>query len=218
MNTKEQKFIDWAKEQLHEVVDVVKEDYGDQSKVFKLHAKDGNYFLKVGTKLEKERDRLEWLQEKLPIPKVVGFKSMDNNSALLLSAVEGKNLAALAKEWPPEKVVDKLVEALKQFHAVDVKNCPFGNFEEGRVLVHGDACLPNFIFQGDNFSGYIDLGDLMVADKKVDFSAAIWSLQYNLGAGYGGMFLKKYGIENVSDEMVEKLRLQYEDMQKDWGL
>ena len=54
----------------------------------------------------------------------------------------------------------------------------------------------------------------MVASPKVDFSAAIWSLQYNLGSGYGGMFLKKYGVENVSDEMVEKLRLKYEDMRK----
>lgn len=218
MNTNEQKCIDWAKEQLHEVVDVVEEDYGDQSKVFKLHAADGNYFLKVGTKLEKECDRLEWLQGKLPVPKVVGFTKIDDKDALLLSAIEGKNLATLIKEWPPEKVVGKLAEALKQFHAVDPKNCPFGNFEQGKVLVHGDACLPNFVFQGDNFSGYIDLGDLIVASQDVDFSAAIWSLQYNLGAGYGAMFLKKYGVENVTDEMVEKLRLNYEDMQKEWGL
>ncbi len=218
MNTNEQKFIDWAKEQLHEVVDVVKEDYGDQSKVFKLHASDGNYFLKVGTKLEKERERSEWLQGKLPVPKVAGFTNIDDKDALLLSAIEGKNLAALSKEWPQEKIVDKLVAALQQFHAIDPKNCPFGNFEQGNVLVHGDACLPNFIFQGDNFSGYIDLGDLMVASPEVDFSAAIWSLQYNLGSGYGWMFLKKYGVENVTDEMVENLRLKYEDMQKEWGL
>lgn len=218
MNANEQKLINWAKEQLHEVAKVVKEGYGDQSKVFKLHAAEGNYFLKVGPKLEKERDRLEWLQGKLPIPKVISFTKMNNKDALLLSAIEGKNLAALSKEWLPEKVVDKLVAALKQFHAVDPKNCPFGSFETGKLLIHGDACLPNFIFQGDNLSGYIDLGDLTVANPEVDFSAAIWSLQHNLGIGYGGMFLKKYGVENVSDEVVEKLRLKYEDMQEAWGL
>ena len=214
----EQKFINWAKEQLHGVADVVKEDYGDQSKVFKLHAASGNYFLKIGTGLEKEHDRLEWLNSKLPVPKVIGFTKIDDKDGLLLSAIEGKNLAALSKEWPPEKVVEKLTEVLLKFHAVDAKNCPFGKFESGKVLIHGDACLPNFIFQDNNFSGYIDLGDLMVANPDVDFSAVIWSLQYNLGAGYGGMFLKKYGVQNVTDELVEKLRLKYEDMQQKWGL
>ena len=214
----EQKFINWAKEQLSGVVDVVKEDYGDQGKVFKLHAASGNYFLKIGTGLEKERERLEWLNAKLPVPKVIGFTKIDDKDVLLLSAIEGKNLAALSKEWPPEKVVDKLVQALHQFHAVDAKNCPFGKFEVGKVLVHGDACLPNFIFQDDNFSGYIDLGDLMVADPEIDFSAAIWSLQYNLDVGYGLVFLEKYGVKNATEEMVEKLRLKYEDMQQKWGL
>lgn len=214
----EQKFINWAKEQLSGVAGIFKEDYGDQNEVFKLHAGDGNYFLKVGARLEKERERLEWLNGKLPVPKVIGFIKIDDKDALLLSAIEGKNLAALSKEWPPEKVAEKLAEALLKFHALDAKKCPFGKFESGKVLVHGDACLPNFIFQNDNFSGYIDLGGLIVANQDVDFSAAIWSLQYNLGVGYGGMFLKKYGVENVTDEMVEKLRLKYEDMQKEWGL
>ena len=78
--------------------------------------------------------------------------------------------------------------------------------------------MPNFIFQDDNFSGYIDLGNLTIGSLEVDFSAAIWSLQYNLGPGYGMMFLKKYGVNNITDELVEKLRLQYEDMQEKWGL
>ncbi len=213
----EQKFINWAEKQLGNAT-VTKEDYGDQSKVFKLHAASGNYFLKIGAGLEKERERLEWLNGKLPVPKVVGSAKIDDKDILLLSAIEGKNLAALSKEWPAEKVVDKLVKALHQFHAVDAKNCPFGSFEIGKVLVHGDACLPNFVFQDDNFSGYIDLGDLMVASPEIDFSAAIWSLQYNLGIGYGRMFLEKYGVKSVTDELVKRLWLQYEDMQQKWGL
>ena|SRR3989344_6175492 len=154
----EQKFINWAKEKLNDVIDVLKDDYGDQSEVFKLHTRNGNYFLKVGLGLEKELKRLEWLQGKLPVPKIIGFSNTANKDALLLSAIEGKNLAALSKEWPAEKVVGELTETLHQFHAIDVKNCPFGTYEEGKVLIHGDACLPNFIFQDNNFSGYIDLG------------------------------------------------------------
>ena len=63
----EQKFINWANEQLHENTIVTKEEHGDQSKVFKLHAESGNYFLKIGVGLEKERERLEWLKGKLPV-------------------------------------------------------------------------------------------------------------------------------------------------------
>jgi len=214
----EQNIIDWAETQLKTKATVTKEEYGDQSQVFRFHAPSGNYFLKLGAGLEKERERLEWLNGKLLVPKVIGFTKIDDKDALLLSAIEGRNLAALSKEWSAEKVVEKLVETLHKFHAVDAKNCPFGNFETGKVLAHGDACLPNFIFQGDNFSGYIDLGDLIVAKPEVDFSAAIWSLQYNLGAGYGKKFLEKYGVKNVTDELVERLRLKYEDMQKEWGL
>lgn len=214
----EKPYINWAKGQLGEITGVIKEKYGDQSEVFQLRASGINYFLKVGRNLGKEYERLKWLQGKLPVPKVISFTKIDENDALLMSAIEGKNLAEVSKEWHPKKVVDKLVSVLKQFHGVDVKDCPFGIYAEGNVLIHGDACLPNFIFQGDNFSGYIDLGDSTVANPEIDFSAAIWSLQHNFGSGYGGMFLRKYGVENVTDEVIENLRLKYEDMQIEWGL
>lgn len=210
-----EKLISWAEDVLKEKFTITKEEYGDQSKVFQLHAPSASYFAKIGKGLEKERARLDWLAGKLPVPKVIDFTTRDGEDVLLLSAIEGKNLAALSKEWPREKVIDKLVEALLKFHKVDSKDCPFGTFEEGKVLVHGDACLPNFMFREEEFSGYTDLGDLMVASPKVDLAAAIWSLQYNLGPGYGKQFLQKYGAQGVTDEMVEKLRLQYEDMQKE---
>ena len=78
--------------------------------------------------------------------------------------------------------------------------------------------LSNFIFQNDNFSGYIDLGDMRIDSPEVDLAAVVWSLQYNLGSGHGLNFLKKYGLKNATEELVEKLRLQYEDMQREWGL
>ncbi len=205
----EKKLINWVEELLKSKSAVTTEEHSGQSKVFRFHVPAGSYFLKIGIGLRKERKKLEWLDGKLPIPKIIGFKKIKDKDALLLSAIEGKNLAVLSKEWPAGKVVDKLVEALHQFHSIDAKNCPFGTFGLNKVLVHGDACLPNFIFQDNNFSGYIDLGGLMIAKPEVDFSAAIWSLQHNLGHGYGSMFLEKYGVKNVTDKLVEKLRLQY---------
>ncbi len=213
-----QPFIDWAKGQLGGNVSADKEEYGDVSTVYRLRSPKGIYFLKVGSDLDKERERLKWLDGKLPVPKIVGFTHMEDKDLLLLSAIEGVNLAELCKSWPAGKVVDKLVGALRSFHALNPASCPFGNPGPGKILIHGDACLPNFIFQGDEFSGYVDLGNVRVDDPEVDFSAAVWSLNYNLGPGHEAEFLKKYGVSDVTEELVERLRLRYEEMQKEWDL
>ena len=210
------KLVQWARNELGDATEVEKEVHGDQSDVYRLHTKRGTFFLKIGKKLSREKDKLEWLQGKVSVPKIVAFTIVDDTEALLLSGIEGTNLAQLSKEWSPEKIVQKLVMALHTFHDVSTDRCPFGQADSEKVLVHGDACLPNFIYKEDNFSGYVDLGDMCIGSKEIDLSAAIWSLQHNLGKGYGATFLKQYGIENVTEEMAESLRLKYEDMQKEW--
>ena len=214
----DQPFIDWAKEKLGHDIVASRERHGDQSTVYQLASQEENYFLKIGSGLEKERERLEWAIGKLPVPRMVGFTHIGDRDALLLSAIEGENLAKLCKKWPAEKIVNKLAEVLRRFHDTGTKDCPFGTPGPGKVLVHGDACLPNFIFNEDEFSGYIDLGDMRIDNAEVDFAAAVWSLQYNLGPGHGMSFLKKYGVKNATKELAEDLRLKYEKMQKAWGL
>jgi kanamycin kinase/aminoglycoside 3'-phosphotransferase-2 len=216
----EQNFIDWAKLQLGDISEYSKETHGDQSLTYRLTSNDKNYFLKIGLGLDAERERLEWLDGRLPVPKVIGFTSIDGRDALLLSALPGQNLAKHAKDWPSERIVRELALALRQFHATSIDNCPFGTLGDSKMLVHGDACLPNFIFQDDTFSGYIDLGEARVDYPEVDLSAAIWSLQRNLGgsADHGINFLKTYGYDNPTEEVVEKLRLQYEETRRAWGL
>jgi aminoglycoside phosphotransferase len=160
---------------------------------------------------------LNWLQGKTLVPKVIGFTTKDGSNALLTEALEGRNLATLSKEWAEDKVIEKLVSALHLFHKTSTQEWPFDKPKPGGVLVHGDACLPNFIFNGDEFSGFIDLGDSKLADIEIDLAAAIWSLQYNLGKGHGSNFLKKYGYKDTTEEMVERLRLEYENYQKEQG-
>lgn len=211
-------FIDWAEKQLGGKIVVTKEPHGDQSTVYQLSTPDGAYFLKIAPELSREHERLDWISGKLPTPRVAGFVRNEDRDALLLTAIEGVNLAKLAKTWSAEKIVDNLAEVLRRFHATETKDCPFGGPEVGGVLVHGDACLPNFIFNGDTFSGYIDLGDMRVDAVEVDLSAAAWSLEYNLGQGHGKRFLEKYGLKDVTEDLVSKLRMQYEETQKNWGL
>jgi aminoglycoside phosphotransferase len=48
-----------------------------------------------------------------------------------------------------------------------------------------------------------------VGDVEVDLSAAVWSLQYNLGPGYGRGFLKAFGRPDATDRDVDRLRAVY---------
>ena len=212
----DEQFIAWAESVLGKRAEVSRERHGDQSSVYLLDVFSERYFLKIAPHLSGEKERIEWLRGKLPVPRIAGFFGSDKRDALLLSALPGRNLAALCKEISAENVVEKLATTLLAFHAIDPKGCPFGNGEG--ILIHGDACLPNFIFNGDEFSGYIDLGDVRIGDRAVDLAAAVWSLNYNIGPGYGTAFLAQYGIADATDATEESLRKQYEEMQKKWGL
>jgi aminoglycoside phosphotransferase len=212
-----QDFIIWAEKQLGTPVIASKAPHGDEGVVYRLETVRDIFFLKIASKLINERDRLLWLAGRLPVPQVIDFTHIKDNDALLLSAIEGSDLRTLAKIWEPNQVIDSLVDTLHRFHATDSKDCPFGSMGLNKVLVHGDACLSNFIFNGNSFSGYIDLGALRIDNPEVDLAAAVWSLQYNLGPGYGALFLRKYGIKEGTEELAERLKLQYEYYQKEQG-
>lgn len=66
---------------------------------------------------------------------------------------------------------------------------------EGLVVCHGDYCLPNVLIESDAASGFVDLGELGVADRWWDLAVATWSVTWNLGPGYEDLFLEEYGVE-----------------------
>lgn len=51
---------------------------------------------------------------------------------------------------------------------------------EEPVLVHGDYCLPNLFAEGDEITGYLDLGLCGIGDKWQDMALALRSLRHNL--------------------------------------
>ncbi len=72
------------------------------------------------------------------------------------------------------------------------------------TLIHGDACLPNFICHNGAFSTFIDLGQAGAGDKHMDLFWAIWSLEYNLKTDrYTDFFLELYGKESVDFEALK---------------
>ena len=86
----------------------------------------------------------------------------------------------------------------------------YSALEEGReelkneVLIHGDYCLPNVLFDDWNFSGFIDLGNAGVGDRHIDIFWGIWTLWFNLGTDeYTDLFFETYGKDKINTKKLK---------------
>ena len=177
------------------------------NRVFRLDDGGSGAFLKIGPRLRREYDKFRWLYGRLPCPRPIGFTIDSSNDALLSEAIPGEDLASLCVSLPPQTIIARFAAALRVLHSADIADLPFGG--GGSVLVHGDACLPNFLYHESTLTGYIDIGDMAAGEPETDLAAAVWSLQYNLGPGFGAAFLREYGWREASEEEAERLRLLY---------
>ena len=72
---------------------------------------------------------------------------------------------------------------------------------EENVLLHGDFCLPNIIFDEWKLSGYIDLGGGGIGDRHIDLFWGAWTLNFNLHTEkYRDIFFDAYGKDKVDEE------------------
>jgi aminoglycoside phosphotransferase len=132
-------------------------------------------YLKVGLHgLAGERDRLLWLHQRVPAPDVLDFASGDGVDWLLTAPLRGNDLSRPEHTAHPQRLVGLLASALKRLHSLDPADCPFGRPGAGAVVVHGDACLPNFVFDDTDFTGHLDVGDMGLGGRPVDLAAAVW--------------------------------------------
>lgn len=72
---------------------------------------------------------------------------------------------------------------------------------EDLVVCHGDYCLPNILIEAGMATGFVDLGELGVADRWWDLAVASWSITWNLGPGYEDFFLEEYGVQKDPDRI-----------------
>lgn len=170
----------------------------------------------TGWDLDAEIARLEWIGHHVPVPRVLDCGERDGVRWLLTSGLPGRS--AVDRPWRdrPATVVPELGLALRRFHdRVPVASCPFSWSVDDRVarhgldpaflhraaeldavVCHGDACNPNFLLADDGaLSGYVDLGNLGVADRWADLAPALMSLSWNYGQGWERTFLDAYGID-----------------------
>ncbi len=163
---------------------------------------------------ENEYRILEWLDTKLPTPRVLAFAKENGKQYLLMTRLHGK--MACDAEQKPEDVVRGLAGGLKMLWKIDISDCPiswdiekklaiaktklcqrddfpalFAELSKERpqetlVFSHGDYCLPNVFLSGEEPVGFLDLGSAGIADKWYDVMMCLWSLRYNF-CELGGM-------------------------------
>ena len=76
---------------------------------------------------------------------------------------------------------------------------------ETNTLLHGDYCLPNVIYDGWQFSKFIDVDSGGIGDRHVDLFWGAWTLSFNLHTDeYRDRFFDAYGRDRVDGE---KLRI-----------
>lgn len=177
--------------------------------VWRLVGESGAIFVKRAAELAPERDRLEWLAGRWPVPEVVAFFNVSGDDWLLTREVPGVPLYHASLGWQPSRVARLFGEILLGLHSTDATGCPFGVKKRGNVLIHGDYCLPNVLVQDGKLSALIDVGRSGLGNPEDDLAAGVWTLQYNFGKGFAREFLEAYGWPPMTDQAIERLRRKY---------
>ncbi|MDE6242349.1 MAG: phosphotransferase [Anaeroplasmataceae bacterium] len=162
---------------------------------------EDKYVLKISSfkdSLLKEKEKTDWLADKIPGSKSILFKEYNSKFYYLRTCVKGESL--ISKRFLDEPLV--LIQALKKvvevLRSLDGYACPFHSSEStGNSFVHGDLCLPNiFVNENNEFAGFIDLDNAGLGDVWEDYAWLIWSFEHNLKTSqYTKDLLKELGLE-----------------------
>lgn len=78
-----------------------------------------------GQELLAEKERLDWLQGRLPVPNVFACSADSRGTYLLLSEISGLMACDAVFSQNMSTLVRLLAEGLRLIHQIDIKDCPF---------------------------------------------------------------------------------------------
>lgn len=213
MNPLDPEAKQWLSEVLGVPFNATKHVHSHQDEVYKIETLSSNHYLKISRSLVAEHDNLKKLENIVNVPKVIDFHKARGKDYLLIGELSGKNLVELVGMWSNQEIVNTFAGAIRKLHSVDARKV-FPDANPTDVLLHGDMALPNIIISDQGQIGYIDFGQLSYGTPELDLADAIWSLQRNLGSGYGELFLKNYGPVSITPKLRKALEFRYEPPEK----
>ncbi|MGM9987981.1 MAG: APH(3') family aminoglycoside O-phosphotransferase [Bacillaceae bacterium] len=101
-----------------------------ESQVFLLKGTNRNLYLKIQSndgieRLVEEKEKLQWLKGKLPVPDVLFYDQDDDYEYMLISEIEGINASDSFHRENVSQVMHVLGKGLKEIHRIQIADCPF---------------------------------------------------------------------------------------------
>lgn len=161
-----------------------------------------------------ERDRLQWLAGRHPVPAVLDSGADADGQWLVTAAVTGESAVADAWRERPREAVRAIATGLRALHDGVAPDATLEGWSASAwanqhpaelgerpapsrlVVCHGDACAPNTLLAADgSWVAHVDVGALALADPWSDLAVASMSLDWNYGPGWQTTFFADYGID-----------------------
>lgn len=84
---------------------------------------DESCILKMGANLQGEYERLQWLEDKLPVPRVLHYEVTADRHYLLMSEITGQMIHEC--DLPYQRRAELLAEGARMWHSLSIEDCPF---------------------------------------------------------------------------------------------
>lgn len=97
---------------------------------FLLKGSTSNQYLKTQPVISKEslyceKEKLEWLHGKLPVPEVLYYNKDERNEYLLMTEIKGINASDKSHETNLPSLIEQLALGLKTLHRLPIDSCPY---------------------------------------------------------------------------------------------
>lgn len=101
-----------------------------EASTFLLKGPNSNHYLKMQgngfiERLSDEKERMEWIDERLPVPRVLFYGEDDSKEYLLMTEVKGVNAADPAHAACLPTMLESIGEKLRTIHRIPIATCPF---------------------------------------------------------------------------------------------
>ncbi len=182
------------------------------AQVYRVRVGDAPHYLKLSAHTDPasvvaERDRLQWLVGRVPVPQVIYAGASVTHHFLLMSAIEGLHPFHDDLAWSPHERIAVLARAVRRFHCLPVAECPYvwdvPPAPASAVVVHGDLFPVNMLVHPDTqaLNAYIDVGRVGVGDAYTDLARCCLAIDWHYGTAYIPAFFEQYGAPLDRDRL-----------------